>query len=260
MFNFSFEKFNNMITLDFEYVMMIVFGVYILFYYCLCDMQMGKPDFKNILLLVGFHSAHMCIVKKFYKQGDTAIAMLLVLAPMILYKMYSIYQRKQQKEHDMKMAMIMAQLQALQAAQKQAQATHVSPEQVASQQQANPQQRQYNNLNRNLQSNQNGQPPLAHPPAAEFAGQGISRSSVPSIQNMTDVRPAQVIKTVNISGKQEQQVINDIVKQDDFSPNYNSIQSGGMFQENFSNTDSTIGVGAFDGNAYLNPSFASTFF
>ncbi len=77
---------------------------------------------------------------------------------------------------------------------------------------------------------------------------------------MTDVRPAQVIKTVNISGKQEQQVINDIVKQDDFSPNYNSIQSGGMFQENFSNTDSTIGVGAFDGNAYLNPSFASTFF
>ena len=112
MNQWSLEKINNMITLDFEYVMMIVVGFYILFYYCLCDMRMDKPDFKNILLLVGFHSAHLCIVKKFYKQGDTAIAMLLVLAPMILYKMYSIYQRKQQKEHDMKMAMIMAQLQA----------------------------------------------------------------------------------------------------------------------------------------------------
>ena len=76
---------------------------------------------------------------------------------------------------------------------------------------------------------------------------------------MTDIRPTQVIKTVNISGKQEQQVINDVVKQDDFSPNYNSIQTGGVF-ENFSNTNTTLGVGAFDGNAYLNPSFASTFF
>jgi len=257
MFNFSLEKINNMITLDFEYVMMIVVGFYILFYYCLCDMRMDKPDFKNILLLVGFHSAHLCIVKKFYKQGDTAIAMLLVLAPMILYKMYSIYQRKQQKEHDMKMAMIMAQLQALQVAQKQAQATQVSPEQVASQQQANQQQRQYNNLNRNLQGNQNGQAPLAHPPTAEFTGQGISKSG---IENFTDIRPTQIIKTVNISGNQEAQVVNETVSQDDFSPNYNCIQSGGLFEGFVNNSNSAIGVGAFDGNAYLNPSFASSFF
>ena len=66
MFNFSLEKFNNMITLEFEYIMMIVFGLYVLFYYCLCDMRMEKPDLKSLILLVGFHVAHMFIIKKFY--------------------------------------------------------------------------------------------------------------------------------------------------------------------------------------------------
>jgi len=253
-----------MITLEFEYIMMIVFGLYVLFYYCLCDMRMEKPDLKSLILLVGFHVAHMFIIKKFYKQGDTAIAITLVIVPMFLYKMYSIYQKKQQKEQNMKMAMIMAQLQAMQLAQKQTQATQVSPEQAASQQQANSQQRQYNQLNRDLQGSQNSQAPLAHPPQAEFAGQGISKST---IENFTDSRPTQLIKTVNISGGQESQVINDAIRQDDFSPNYNCIQSGALI-ENFNSgsgsasgsASGSIGVGAFDGNMYLNPSYASSFF
>ena len=96
MFNFSLDKINNLIKLDFQYIVLISFVLYTLFYYCSANLNIEKPDIKTIIFLLGFHVAHMFIVKKFYLQKDTAIAILILICPIIIYKFYAMYQRKQE--------------------------------------------------------------------------------------------------------------------------------------------------------------------
>ena len=157
MFNFSLDKINNLIKLDFQYIVLISFVLYTLFYYCSANLNITKPDIKTIVFLLGFHVAHMFIVKKFYLQKDTAIAILILICPIIIYKLYAMYQRKQDMDYNMKMRFMMAQIQAMQQAQQQAQRQYVSPPVQQAQQNTNSQQLQYNELNRSLQGGNNGQ-------------------------------------------------------------------------------------------------------
>ena len=249
MFNFSLDKINNLIKLDFQYIVLISFVLYTLFYYCSANLNIEKPDIKTIIFLLGFHVAHMFIVKKFYLQKDTAIAILILICPIIIYKLYAMYQRKQEMDYNMKMRFMMAQIQAMQQAQQQAQRQYVSPPVQQAQQNTNSQQLQYNELNRSLQGGNNGQhqaPPMVHPPRPEQKQGGIIKNIQPHS-----------IQTVNVNGQRQEQFLEDTIRIDDFSPNYNSIQSGALIEAMQSGG---VGIGAFDGNNYLNPSNESLSF
>ncbi|SVA32176.1 uncharacterized protein METZ01_LOCUS85030 [marine metagenome] len=265
MFNFPIQKFNNFLDFKFEYFVIISFVLYCTFYYFSCESTVVKPDFKTVLLVLGFHVGHMMFIKNLHDKGQTAFAALIIIIPMLLYKIYSIYQRKQQEEYQRKMNLMMAQFQALQQAQQNQQQGGQQGGQQNNQQYnefnrsmqlnpnspqnqgttvqttlPNPKQHHYNELNRTLQVTQNGN---------QCQNGGIQTKIT---QNY---RPQLETRSININGQSESQFLEDTIRQEDFSPNYNAIQSGAIIET----LGTGGGVNAFDDNNYLTPAYESLF-
>ncbi len=277
MFNFPIAKFNNFVDFKFEYFVIISFILYCTFYYFSCESTVVKPDFKTVLLVLVFHVGHMMFIKNLHDKGQTAFAALIIIIPMLLYKIYSIYQRKQQEENQRKMNLMMAQFQALQQAQQNQQQGGQQGGQQNNQQYnefnrsmqlnpnnpqnqgptvqttlPNPKQHHYNELNRTLQVTQNNnqsQIPQNNLPRQECQNGGVQTKIT---QNY---RPQLEARSININGQSESQFLEDTIRQEDFSPNYNAIQSGAIIET----LGTGSGINAFDDNNYLSPAYESLF-
>lgn len=272
MFNFPIAKFNNLIDFKFEYFVIISFVLYCTFYYFSCESTVVKPDFKTVLLVLGFHVGHMMFIKNLHDKGQTAFAALIIIIPMLLYKIYSIYQRKQQEEYQRKMNLMMAQFQALQQAQQNQQQGGQQGGQQNNQQYnefnrsmqlnpnspqnqgttvqttlPNPKQHHYNELNRTLQVTQNGN-------QSQISEQQCQNGGIQT-KITQNYRPQLETRSININGQSESQFLEDTIRQEDFSPNYNAIQSGAIIET----LGTGGGVNAFDDNNYLTPAYESLF-
>jgi len=275
MFNFPIAKFNNLLDFKFEYFVIASFILYCTFYYFSSESTITKPDFKTVLLVLAFHIGHMFFIKNLHDKGQTAFATLIIISPMLLYKIYSIYQRKQQEDYQRKMNFMMAQFQALQQAQQNQQqqqggqqndqqynefnrSMQLNPNSPQNQgttvQTAlpNPKQHHYNELNRTLQVTQNGnqsQIPQHNSQRQDCQNGGIQTKIT---QNY---RPQIETRSININGQSESQFLEDTIRQEDFSPNYNAIQSGAIIET----LGTGNGINAFDDNNYLSPAYESLF-
>ena len=272
MFNFPIEKFNNFFDHKFEYFVIVSFILYCTFYYFSCETTVVKPDFKTVLIVLAFHVGHMMFIKNLHDKGQTAFATLIIVIPMILYKIYSIYQRKQQEENQRKMNLMMAQFQALQQAQQNQQqggqqnsqeynqfnrSMQLNPNSQQNQGSVqttlpNPKQHHYNELNRTLQVTQNGN--QTQTPQNNLQGQQCQDGGVQT-RITQNYRPKLETRSISINGQSESQFLEDAIRQEDFSPNYNAIQSGAIIET----LGTGSGINAFDGNNYLSPVYESLF-
>jgi len=220
----------------------------------------------------------MFLIKNFYDKGQTALATIILIIPMVLYKIYTIYQRKQQEEYQNKMNLMMAQFQALQQQQQQ------QAQQTQQYQQGKQNNQQYNEFNRSMQLNPNSpqnqesiQTTLQNPKQhhynelnttlqvtqnnnqeqnpQNYSQEQLCQNSGVQTRITQNYRPKLESRSININGQSESQFLEDTIKQEDFSPNYNEIQSGAIIET--LNTGS--GINAFDNNNYLNPSYESLF-
>jgi hypothetical protein len=215
-------------------------------------------------------------IKNLHDKGQTAFAALIIIIPMLLYKIYSIYQRKQLEDYQRKMNLMMAQFQALQQAQQNQQNQQQGGQQNTQQYNEfnrsmqlnpnnqqnqgptvqttlpNPKQHHYNELNRTLQVTQNNnqsQIPQNNLPRQECQNGGVQTKIT---QNY---RPQLESRSININGQSESQFLEDTIRQEDFSPNYNAIQSGAIIET----LGTGSGINAFDNNNYLSPAYESLF-
>jgi|TARA_B100001971_G_scaffold213887_2_gene248725 hypothetical protein len=213
-------------------------------------------------------------IKNLHEKGQTAFAALIIIIPMLLYKIYSIYQRKQQEEYQRKMNLMMAQFQALQQAQAQQnqqqgeqggqqynefnrsmQLNPNSPQNQGPTVQTtlpNPKQHHYNELNRTLQVTQNDN--QSQIPQNNLPRQGCQNGGVQT-KITQNYRPQLETRSISINGQSESQFLEDTIRQEDFSPNYNAIQSGAIIET----LGTGNGINAFDGNNYLSPAFESLY-
>jgi len=111
----------------------------------------------------------------------------------------------------------------------------------------NPKQHHYNELNRTLQVTQNGN-------QSQISEQQCQNGGIQT-KITQNYRPQLETRSININGQSESQFLEDTIRQEDFSPNYNAIQSGAIIET----LGTGGGVNAFDDNNYLTPAYESLF-